>query len=138
VNADGIPVDLMVPEALAGGPGRRSARVPPHGSGTMRRARGLEATVVDNSEMRVTALEPSDAREHLVRVASAAALLVAKLHKIGEREEDPRRLEPKDAHDVSRPARPRRRGDGAKKGCTRRRRSTASATGRLGQRSSWD
>jgi hypothetical protein len=68
----------------------------------MRRARGLEATVVDNSEMRVTALEPSDTREHLERVASAAALLVAKLHKIGEREEDPRRLEPKDAHDVYR------------------------------------
>lgn len=29
VNPDGIPVDLMVPDALAGRGGRRSARVPP-------------------------------------------------------------------------------------------------------------
>lgn len=47
-NADGIPVDLMVPEALAG-PGSKSARgarIPPHDRRATRRARGLEAAVV--------------------------------------------------------------------------------------------
>jgi hypothetical protein len=102
VNADGIPVDLMVPEALAGRGGRRSARIPPHDNAAMRRARGLEATVVDHAPMHVGALAPDDPREYLVNVASPAALLVAKLHKIGEREDEPRRLEPKDAHDVYR------------------------------------
>ena len=102
VNADRIPVDLMVPEALAGGGGRRSARVPPHDRNAMRRARGLEAPVVDHSPMRVGALAEDDPREYTVNVASPAALLVAKLHKIAEREHDPRRLEPKDAHDVYR------------------------------------
>ena len=29
LSPDGIPVDLMVPEALAGGSGRRGARIPP-------------------------------------------------------------------------------------------------------------
>ena len=38
INADRIPVDLMVPEALAGSGGRRSARVPPHDRNVMRRA----------------------------------------------------------------------------------------------------
>lgn len=102
VNTDGIPVDLMVPEALAGSGGRRSARVPPHDNAAMRRARGLEATVVDHGPMHVGALAPDDPREYQVNVASPAALLVAKLHKIGEREDEPRRLEPKDAHDVYR------------------------------------
>lgn len=92
VNADGIPVDLMVPEALAGKGGRRSARVPPHDNVAMRRAHGLEATVVDHAPMHVGALAPDDPREYLVNVASPAALLVAKLHKIGDREDEPRRL----------------------------------------------
>jgi hypothetical protein len=92
----------MVPEALAGRGGRRGARVPPHDKAAMRRARGLEATVVDHSLMRVGALASDDSRAYLVKVASPAALLVAKLHKIGEREDEPHRLESKDAHDVYR------------------------------------
>lgn len=68
----------------------------------MRRARGLEATVIDHSPMRVGALAEDDLRECTVKVASPAALLVAKLHKIAEREPEPHRLEPKDAHDVYR------------------------------------
>lgn len=39
----GIPVDLMVPEHLAGPGGRRAARIPPHGKQAARRAPGLEA-----------------------------------------------------------------------------------------------
>ena len=38
----------------------------------------------------------------MVKVAGPAALLVAKLHKLGERQDSPRRLEDKDAHDVYR------------------------------------
>lgn len=37
-----------------------------------------------------------------VNVAGAASLLVAKLHKIGERQEQPGRLLDKDAHDIYR------------------------------------
>jgi hypothetical protein len=82
VNADGIPVDLMVPEALAGGGGAqaRGARIPPHSKRAARRARGLEAALVDHSAMDVAALEPSDPRHHSVAVAGSAALLVAKAH----------------------------------------------------------
>lgn len=95
----------MVPEALAGGGGKttRGARIPPHDKRATRRARGLEAAVVDNELMVVTALAAEDPRRHEARVAGPAALLVAKLHKIGERSVDaPQRLVDKDAHDIYR------------------------------------
>lgn len=98
----GIPVDLMVPEALASPGGRRGARIPPHDSKATRRAVGLEAAVIDNAPMEIAALAPGDNRRCLVNVAGPAALLIAKLHKLGERQADPRRLEDKDAHDVYR------------------------------------
>ena len=101
VSPGGIPVDLMVPEALAGA-GSRGSRIPPHGKGTTRRARGLEATLVDNDVIEVAALDPSDPRVMKAKVAGPAALLVAKLHKIGERIENPKRLNDKDAHDAYR------------------------------------
>lgn len=104
VNPAGIPVDLMVPEALAG-PGNkqtRGARIPPHHKRAARRARGLEAAVVDHSSMEVTALAQDDDRHYVVKVAGPAALLVAKIHKIAERVESPSRLVDKDAHDIYR------------------------------------
>lgn len=104
VNPLGVPVDLMVPELLAGpgGPNSRGARVPPHDRKAMRRARGLEAAVVDNSVEEVRALDPADERTFNVRVAGPAALLVAKIHKLSERIETPHRLNDKDAHDMYR------------------------------------
>ncbi|MFY9807493.1 MAG: hypothetical protein WCC38_00680 [Pseudonocardiaceae bacterium] len=104
VNAGGIPVDLMVPETLAGAgsPLTRGARIPPHDRRAARRARGLEAAVVDNSFLDVIALDPADARRHSVRVAGPAALVVAKLHKIAERVGSLHRLNDKDAHDIYR------------------------------------
>ncbi len=102
VSPSGIPVDLMVPEALAGKGGRRSAKIPPHGKHTTRRATGLEAALVDNAPMTIHALDPADSREATVAVAGPAALLVAKLHKIGERQDQPHRLVNKDAHDIYR------------------------------------
>ena len=105
LSAAGIPVDLMVPEKLAGGGGSsaRGARIPPHHKHAARRARGLEAAVVDNDWMVVAALDPADERSYEARVASSAALLVAKAHKIHERATDaPERLVDKDAHDIYR------------------------------------
>lgn len=101
VSTDGIPVDLMAPEALAG-PGRRGARIPPHDARATRRAKGLEAALVDFSEMEVSALDPDDHRVWRVKAAGPAALLVAKLHKLGERIDVPHRLNDKDAHDTYR------------------------------------
>jgi hypothetical protein len=105
LSPDGIPVDLMVPEALAGpaAPNRRGARIPPHHKGATRRATGLEGVVIDNEAQEIGALEPGDDRVFTVRVAGPAALLVAKLHKIGERhEQGGKRLRDKDAHDIYR------------------------------------
>ncbi len=102
ISRRGVPVDLMVPEAVAGA-GRRGVRVPPHDSTAMRRARGLEAALVDNSPMSMGALDSAaDPREFTVAVAGPAALLIAKLHKIHDRIETPDRLNDKDAHDVYR------------------------------------
>jgi len=98
-NREGIPVDLMVPEALSGEGGRRGARVPPHSNSAMRRATGLEAAVVDRDRMRVESLTPGDSRVYEAFVAGPAALLVSKLHKIAERQDQPERLNDKDAHD---------------------------------------
>ncbi|GGF49854.1 hypothetical protein GCM10010922_27270 [Microbacterium sorbitolivorans] len=101
VRPDGIPIDLMIPERLAG-KGRRSAEIPPHDKHATRRAVGLEAALVDNSEMFIRSLDPQDSRSSTAKVAGNAALLVAKLHKIGERVDDPERLQDKDAHDLYR------------------------------------
>jgi hypothetical protein len=102
LSADGIPVDLMVPESLSGQGGRRGARIPPHSAHATRRTPGLEAAIVDNAPMTIRALDPADDREATVAVAGPAALIVAKLHKIGERKDDPGRLVDKDAHDIYR------------------------------------
>jgi hypothetical protein len=105
VNSEGIPVDLMVPEELAGDAKRssRGARIPPHDVHATRRTRGLEAAAIDNDVMEVGALDPSDGRRRNVLVAGSAALLVAKVHKIADRSEmSPNRLVDKDAHDIYR------------------------------------
>ena len=104
VNARGIPVDLMVPEALAGPSAsqRRGGRIPPHDRTATRRARGLEAAVVDRSQMVITALGAGDPRSFTASVAGPAALLVAKLHKLGERQDAPDRRVDKDAYDTYR------------------------------------
>jgi hypothetical protein len=97
-----VNVDLMVPDALAGG-GRRGARLPePHGNRAARKARGLEAALVDRETREIGALEERDARRFRVAVAGPTALLVAKLHKIHERVEAQKRVLDKDALDALR------------------------------------
>lgn len=97
-------VDLLVPEGLAPAGGRRGARLTGHGSRVARKVLGLEGAAVDNGFRIVAALDPTDHRSIRMRVASPAALVVAKLYKLGERREEPRgdRLEDKDAFDVYR------------------------------------
>lgn len=95
----------MVPEAMAGpkASNRRGARLPPHDNGAMRRATGLEGSIVDNAFQEIRSFDPADDRVFTIRAAGPGALLVAKLHKIGERSErGSTRLRDKDAHDVYR------------------------------------
>jgi hypothetical protein len=98
-----IPVDLLVPQALAGGR-RRGARLGPHGDRVGRQTRGMEAAVVDHIPHRMTSLSADDPRTFDIRLAGPAALLVAKLHKLGERSQErtAKRLKDKDALDVLR------------------------------------
>jgi hypothetical protein len=101
ISRDGVPVDLLVPEAL-GGAGRRGARIPPHDKMAARKVTGLEPAVVDNALNEIVALDPADDRRYELAVAGPTALLVSKLHKLSDRQEPGTRLEDKDAHDVYR------------------------------------
>ena len=101
MSPDGIPVDLMVPEALAGA-GSRGARLGPHGKYAARRAKGLEGALVDRGRMEIASLDPTDDRQVAMFVAGPAALLVAKVHKIAERTGTAERVSDKDALDVLR------------------------------------
>lgn len=104
-SALGSQVDLMVPAAVAG-KGKKTSRgvdAPPHARHAMRRTKGLEAALIDNSVMTITEPDPVvDTRSFDVKVAGPAALLIAKLHKISERLDQPNRIDNKDAHDVYR------------------------------------
>ncbi len=99
-----VPIDLIVPEAAAPAGGRRGVRLGPHGKQAARRAVGLEAALVDNSVMTIAALDSLDTRFVEAKVAGAAALLVAKLHKLHDRVDRGRedRLHDKDAADIIR------------------------------------
>lgn len=103
LSADGVSIDLLVPEAVAQGSGSRSVELPPHSSRATRRVAGLEGALVDNDELEISSLDPGDDRAYPVRVAGPSALLVSKLHKISDRQDGPshRRIR-KDSHDVYR------------------------------------
>ena len=101
LSPDGIAIDLMVPEALAGA-GSRSADLGPHGNRVARRAKGLEGALVDRERTELASLDPADDRSVTMYVAGPGALLVAKTHKIADRAESPSRIEDKDALDVLR------------------------------------
>ena len=104
-RAGGAQVDLLVPQAV-GGPGRRAARLGVHGNRAAMKVHGLEGALVGHSRRKVSSLVPGSDRSCLLKVASPAALLVAKVHKIGERLQDAdiRRRDqlPKDAFDIYR------------------------------------
>lgn len=96
-----VTVDLLVPAAVSPGAGRRSVRLAGHDPRAARIVRGLDGAMVDHDIMQLTALDSSDARALDLRVAGAAALLVAKLHKIEDRRGSDRTSD-KDALDVLR------------------------------------
>lgn len=89
---DGVVVDLMVPEGLAG-KGSRSADLSPHVTSSARRAKGIEGSLVDRDHKVIHSLDPLDPRSARLWVAGPAALLVAKAHKIHERKDAPGRSE---------------------------------------------
>jgi hypothetical protein len=101
LSRDGIYVDIMVPEDLAG-PGRRGARLGPHGKRAARRAKGLEGALVDREMRSIGALDAYDPRIVELWIAGPGALLVAKVHKIAERVGAQDRVRDKDALDVLR------------------------------------
>jgi hypothetical protein len=98
-----IPLDVIVPAGSSEG-GRRSAALGNHGRRAARRSLGLEAALVDNEALTITALDPADRRTRTASVAGLPALLIAKSHKLTDRVELNRadRLSNKDAADVVR------------------------------------
>lgn len=100
-NPNGVEVDLLVPASIAG-PGRRGVDLGKgHERSTARRVAGLEAALVDRQPVELHALDEEDQRFFVIPVAGPAALLVAKLYKIADRDEEtPDRLKNKDASDL--------------------------------------
>lgn len=108
VSGTGVAVDLMVAPHQSGRSGSaRAARLPPHPASTGRIAAGIAAALSDNSLMSVSSFDADDTRVRELRVAGSAALLVAKVIKIGDRLADAqagqsKRVVDKDALDVLR------------------------------------
>ena len=101
LSQSGVYLDLMVPEALAGR-GRRSADLGAHGKRVARRTVGLEGAWIDCAPSIITSLDPADPRQVTMNVAGPGALLIAKLHKLGERVANDDRIKDKDALDIFR------------------------------------
>ena len=102
---DAPTVDLLVPKAFAASPTKRGAVLRGHSANAARYVRGIEGCLVDYDEMTIGALDVKDARRFRLRVAGPGALLIAKVHKLGDRIRDERRrdrLEPKDAYEAYR------------------------------------
>lgn len=104
LSREGVPVDLLVPAAVApGNPKRRGVELPPHDRTATRRTPGLEAALIDREPRAIDALDPDDRRTVTIAVAGPVALLVAKLQKIAERaSQAEHRHVAKDGHDVYR------------------------------------
>jgi hypothetical protein len=68
---DLVVVDLMVPAALAG-TGSRGARLGPHGKYAARKAKGLEAALIERAKLDVGALDPASIRQLLANPLSSA------------------------------------------------------------------
>jgi hypothetical protein len=98
----GVAVDLLVPQSL-GGESVAWAHLGAHGDRVARNTVGLEAALVDNYVTRVAALNVGeDSRGFWLTVAGPAACLVAKLHKLGERQRKEGYERAKDALDIFR------------------------------------
>lgn len=99
-----IMLDLMVPQSVAGAFGR-AARLAGLGTHDARSTVGLEAALFDRAPMMIGALDAADGRSFDLQVGGVAALLIAKMHKFGERvDQSAKRQRPlaKDALDAHR------------------------------------
>ena len=76
-----VSVDLLVPEAVSPGKGRRSAHLRGHDSRSARMVKGLEGVLVDSDVMTISALDPQDPRSIQALVAGPAALLTFISHQ---------------------------------------------------------
>ena len=72
LSPDGIYIDVMVPEALAG-PGRRGAELGADRRRAARRAKGLEGALVDRERHTIGSLDPTDDRTITMWVAGPGA-----------------------------------------------------------------
>lgn len=104
IAPSGIEIDLMVPDGALPPSTRRSVNLEGQSIFTARRTPGLELALFDADPVSIRALEISDTREIVVRVAGGAALAVAKLIKLEERLASQRRdrVISKDAGDLLR------------------------------------
>ena len=101
----GAQVDLLVPNAVGGRPGRRGAQLGGHGTKAARQVHGLEGVLVSHTPRRIGSLGAGAARSCILKVAGPAALLVSKVHKLEERlgaSEHRQRQLSKDAFDIYR------------------------------------
>jgi hypothetical protein len=96
-----VAIDLLVPRTMSPGQGKRAARLPGHDVRSARIVTGLEGVIVDSDSMTIPSLDALDSRAFLLKVAGPAALLIAKLSKIHDRQGSPRLLD-KDALDAYR------------------------------------
>lgn len=97
-----VAVDLLVPEGMSPGTGRRSAGLVGHDSKVARKVKGLEGSLVDAEKMDVGSFVAGDLRSFSLSVAGPAALLMSKVFKIQDRLGSSGRLSDKDALDVYR------------------------------------
>lgn len=97
-------MDLMVPDGVLTTSSRRRAPLDGHDSKTARRTAGLELALVDHSPHTISSLDAADTRNITLKVASPAALVIAKAVKLRERLDanDTSRVIAKDAGDLLR------------------------------------
>ncbi len=100
-----VRVDLLVPAVLGGG-GSRAARIEGQERGSLLKVPGIEGCLVDCETHTIRSLDPADNRSFEILVAGPASLLVAKVIKLSEREDQAAtgrdRRKNKDALDVLR------------------------------------
>lgn len=99
---DRTTIDLIVPAAYAG-VGRRAARIAGQKNAATK-AEGIEFALYDRSLLSIRPLAGTRQEAVDVMVAGAAALLIAKAHKVRDRvaqyDDKPSRLRPKDSSDI--------------------------------------
>jgi hypothetical protein len=82
ILARGVLLDAL--EALS--EHRGAARLVGHDARSVRIVRGLEGVLVDRDRMAIGSLQAEDSRSLEIQVAGSAALLIAKMHKIQDRQ----------------------------------------------------